>query len=302
MLKDSKYRGIFGIPATPFNEDESLDLYSLEKVLDFTLNNGCHGIVMPVMASEYQSLTDEEKKVIFKTTAKIVDNKLPTVAGVTGVSDIHSIELAKYAEDVGFDSVITMPPHSMPPSASQVKEFFSKINDSINIPVWIQNHPKGYPLSAEQLIELCNSFENISLIKEETAYSGQMITNLIRGDLEKNIKSIMGGMGCMHLISEYNRGATGNMPASHYGDILSKIWNLLDSGYEKQAIEMHNRMIPLINFEMIYGAPAFKEILVKRKIIRYATTRSPGFRSFDEYDSRELEKLIKSIDDLFDWR
>ena len=57
-----------------------------------------------------------------------------------------------------------------------------------------------------------------------------------------------------------------------------------------------------INFEMIYGAPAFKEILVKRKIIRYATTRSPGFRSFDEYDSRELEKLIKSVDDLFDWR
>ena len=300
MLKDSKYRGIFGIPATPFNEDESLDLYSLEKVLDFTLNNGCHGIVMPVMASEYQSLTDEEKKIIFKTTAKIVDNKLPTVAGVTGVSDVHSIELAKYAEDIGFDSVITMPPHSMPPSQYQVKKFFSKINDSINIPIWIQNHPKGHPLSADQLIELCNSFENISLIKEETAYSGQMITNLIRGDLEKNIKSIMGGMGCMHLISEYARGATGNMPASHYGDILSKIWSLLDSGDEKQAIEIHNRMIPLINFEMIYGAPAFKEILVERKIIRSATTRSPGFRSFDKYDFTELKKLMKTIDDLFD--
>ena len=257
---------------------------------------------MPVMASEYQSLTDKEKKVIFKTTTKIVNNKIPTVAGVTGVSDIHSIELAKYAEDVGFDSVITMPPHSMPPSTTQVNKFFSKINDSINIPVWIQNHPKGHPLSADQLIELCNSFENISLIKEETAYSGQMITNLIRGDLKKNIKSIMGGMGCMHLISEYSRGATGNMSASHYGDILSKIWNLLDSGEEKQAIEMHNRMIPLINFEMIYGAPAFKEILVERKIIRSATTRSPGFRSFDEYDFKELKKLMKTVEDLFDWR
>ena len=72
MLKDSKYRGIFGIPATPFNEDESLDLYSLEKVLDFTLNNGCHGIVMPVMASEYQSLTDEEKKSSSKPLQKLL--------------------------------------------------------------------------------------------------------------------------------------------------------------------------------------------------------------------------------------
>ena len=302
MSENSKYKGIFGIPATPFNDDETLDIYSLEKVLDFTLNNGCHGVVMPVMASEYQSLTDEEKRIIFKTTIKIIDNKIPTVAGVTGVSDTHSIELAKYAEDVGFDSVITMPPHSMQPSSSQLRDFFSKLDDAINIPIWIQNHPKGFPLSSDQLIDLCNSFENVSLIKEETAYAGQMITKLIDGDGEKNIKSIMGGMGCMHLIFEYKRGATGNMPASHYGDILSKIWNLLESGDEKEAIEIHNRMIPLINFEMIYGASAFKEILVARKIIKSSTTRSPGFRPFDGYDFSELQKLMKTIEDLFDWR
>jgi hypothetical protein len=52
---------------------------------------------------------------------------------------------------------------------------------------------------------------------------------------------------------------------------------------------------------MIYGAPAFKEILVERKIIRSATTRSPGFRSFDEHDFKELKKLLKTIEDLFDW-
>ncbi|MBT3994397.1 MAG: hypothetical protein HOF01_01205 [Chloroflexi bacterium] len=63
-----QYRGIYGIPATPFNEDETLDIRSLESVLDFSVENGCHGIVMPVMASEYQALTDTERKQVFDIT------------------------------------------------------------------------------------------------------------------------------------------------------------------------------------------------------------------------------------------
>ena len=78
-----EYRGIYGIPATPFNEDETLDLRSLESVLEFSVENGCHGIVMPVMASEYQALTDTERKMVFDATTKVVANRIPTVAGVS---------------------------------------------------------------------------------------------------------------------------------------------------------------------------------------------------------------------------
>jgi dihydrodipicolinate synthase/N-acetylneuraminate lyase len=67
-----QYRGIYGIPATPFNEDETLDVRSLESVLDFSVENGCHGIVMPVMASEYQTLTDTERRHIFDLTTKVI--------------------------------------------------------------------------------------------------------------------------------------------------------------------------------------------------------------------------------------
>ena len=52
-MNNKKFRGIFGIPVTPFNNDESIDYKSLEKVINFTVENGCNGIVMPVMASEY---------------------------------------------------------------------------------------------------------------------------------------------------------------------------------------------------------------------------------------------------------
>ena len=303
MTKNStiQYRGIYGIPATPFNEDETLDVRSLESVLNFSVENGCHGIVMPVMASEYQSLTDEERKTIFEITARVVDSRKPTVAGVTGVSNIHSIELARHAQELGFDSVIAMPPHSIKPSTEEVQTFFEQLSDALEIPIWIQNHSVGAPLTAIQLVELCQNIENVSYVKEETVFAGQLTTSLFKQDGDA-VKGVMGGMGCKFLIAEYNRGMCGNMPASHYGDIHSKIWNLLEQGDETSAREIHTRMAPLNNFESLYGIRAFKEILYRRGVIASPTTRSPGKNHLDKYDMHELDTLIASIDDLMTWK
>jgi dihydrodipicolinate synthase/N-acetylneuraminate lyase len=297
----TQYRGIYGIPATPFNEDDTLDIRSLESVLDFSVENGCHGIVMPVMASEYQSLTDEERRTVFDITTRIVDNRIPTVAGVTGVSNIHSIELAKYAQGVGFDSVIAMPPHSMAPSTQEVLTFFEQLSDALEIPIWIQNHSGGAPLSAAQLTELCENVDNVDYVKEETAFAGQLTTRLLEqaGD---SVKGVMGGMGCKFLVSEFNRGMCGNMPASHFGDIHSKIWNLLEEGDETGAREIHTRMAPLNNYESLYGMRAFKEVLYRRGVITSPTTRSPGKKNLDQFDLAEYDIILAGIDDLMTWK
>ena len=112
----------------------------------------------------------------------------------------------------------------------------------------------------------------------------------------------MGGAGCKYLIADYNRGMCGNMPASHYGDIHSKIWNLLEQSDEKGAREIHTRMAPLNNFESLYGTRAFKEILYRRGVITSPTVRSPGNKHLDKYDMHELNTLLASIDDLMTWK
>jgi len=297
-----QYRGIYGIPATPFNDDETLDVRSLKSVLEFSVDNGCHGIVMPVMASEYQALTDTERRQVFDITTKVVANRIPTVAGVSGISSIHSIELAKYAEGAGFDSIIAMPPFNISrPSTAEVLTFFEQLSDAVNIPIWIQNHSLGAPLSAVQLAELCENVENVSYVKEETVFAAQLTTALLdqAGD---SVKGVMGGLGCKFLISEYNRGMCGNMPASHFGDIHSKIWDLLEAGDEAAAREIHTRMAPLNNFESLYGMRAFKEVLYRRGVISSPTTRTPGKQELDRFDLAEYDALLASIDDLLIWK
>ena len=59
-------RGVYSIPVTPFHEDGKLDIESLRKCIEFCLEKGAHGIVMPVNASEVSTLTDEERIKVIK--------------------------------------------------------------------------------------------------------------------------------------------------------------------------------------------------------------------------------------------
>jgi 4-hydroxy-tetrahydrodipicolinate synthase len=296
-----QYRGIFGIPPTPFSEDESLDRKSLESLLHFTVESGCHGVVMPVMASEYNTLTDTERKAVIETAVRVVNRRIPVVAGVTGVGNHHSIELAKFAEGAGADAVIAMPPHSRPPSYDEVRRYYELLGKAIRIPIFIQNHNLGARLNAEQLAGLCREVSNVDYVKEETTYPGQVGSKLIElaGDA---CKGVMGGSSGRFLLMEYARGFCGNMPASHFGDPVSRIWNLLDGGKHKEAGELYRRMLPLIVFEGIYGVEAFKAVLVKRGVISSATVRSPGHHAMDRQDDAELDRMLAEVSDLLTWR
>jgi len=301
LTKATQYRGIFGIPATPFKDDETLDRKSLESVLHFTVESGCHGVVMPVMASEFSTLTDTERRMVIEATIRVVNHRIPVVAGVSGIGNAHSIELARYAEGAGAEAVIAMPPHGRPPSYDEVRRFYELLGAAIKIPIFIQNHNQGARLNAEQLAGLCRDVANVDYVKEETTYAAQVGSKLLEL-APAHCRGVMGGGSGRYILMEYARGFCGNMPASHFGDPMSKLWNLLESGKAAEAGELYRRMLPLIVFEGIYGIEAFKAVLVKRGIIASATVRSPGRHSMDPQDMAELVRLLAEVGDLLTWR
>ena len=54
-------RGIFPVIPTLFHDDDSLDLESQRKVIQFAIQSGAHGVVFPGVASEYNFLSQEER-------------------------------------------------------------------------------------------------------------------------------------------------------------------------------------------------------------------------------------------------
>ena len=57
-------------------------------------------------------------------------------------------------------------------------------------------------------------------------------------------------------------------------------------------------LLPLINYERMYGIAVYKETLLRRGIIATNLSRAPG-AVLDEDDRRELDVILKDVEELF---
>lgn len=120
------WRGIFPVLATPFNEDQGLDLTSLRRQVDYCIERGSGGLVAPVMVGEFFTLSDRERVEIYRTCAEAAAGAVPVVAGISATSASHAAELARAAEDVGADAVIAMPPYAQNVGPDGVLAYFGR--------------------------------------------------------------------------------------------------------------------------------------------------------------------------------
>ena len=109
----------------------------------------------------------------------------------------------------------------------------------------------------------------------------------------------MGGMAGRYLFNEVRRGACGTMPACEVTDVDVQIWNAIEAGDFARARQLHNRLIPLLNIEAMYGAAIYKEVLKRRGVIAHSTMRGPGVVELDAFDQQELDAILDDVSELF---
>lgn len=300
----TQFRGIFGILTASYKEDMSLDEKSVRRQVDFCVKAGSHGIVVPVNASEFVVLSDEERKDIIRFAVEQAAGRVPVIAGITTQSTYQSVEFADYAGKIGADGLIAMPPYSARATDDEIVEFYKRIGEAGRLPVFIQNYipPVGTAMPPSLCIRIIKEAGYVRFVKEETQYSSQVITEIARlaGELpEGRYLGTMGGKAGRYLIDEYHRGACGNMPACDIVDIDAKIWNLLEDGKEAEAEALYNRAIPLMNMEYMYGYVLYKAVLKRRGIIDCDAVRVPGGKRLDASDYAELNRILKELEPYY---
>ncbi|TVY07507.1 dihydrodipicolinate synthase family protein [Paenibacillus cremeus] len=294
-------RGIYAIPPTPFKDNGELDEQGLRSIIQFCLNAGAHGIVTPVNASEFISLTDDERKQVVRIAVDTVSGQIPVVAGVAGTCEEHAVYHAHHAREAGADSLIAMPPYVKKATPDEIVHYYQALDrEAQGLPVWIQNNmpPVGTPMSPQLLARIVKSTESVHYVKEECWPAGHYMTELLElaGD---TVKGIQGGMAGRYLLDEYARGACGSMPACEICDVHVRLWELLEAGDQRGARDVFNRMLPLLNLEFMYGVAVYKEVLVRRGIISSAYMRNAGHFPLDDYDRKELSAILEDLQPLF---
>ena len=295
----SSWRGIMPIVLTPFTRSGALDETSLRKSVGFCIDAGAAGLVGPANASEFTTLSDDERRRWLEIVVAEAGGQVPVIASVTCGHAAPAAELSRRAQEIGVGGVMSMPPHILHPDAEGCYQYYAALAAAAGVPICVQNFngPVGTPMAPDLLARLCRELPGVDYIKEETVPEPRRISVALEA-AGSACKGVLGGQGGIYLLDEHRRGVAGNMPGCHTTDVLVDIWNRLESGEEADARGLFNRLLPLMMLERLYGVAVYKEVLYRRGFIDTTVRRAPG-GELDEWDRAELDTILSEVESLY---
>lgn len=291
-------RGSGAIPMTPFTEDDKIDVPVLEKEIEFIVECGVGSICTPLMVSEFVSLSEEERRLMIRIPAEVNAGRTVLLANVAAVDTRTAIGYAIYAEKLGADGVIAMPPYVGRLDREGVLRYYGEIARAVSLPVMIQNHSEA-PLTSPQVVELCARYGNISWVKQEIAPGPASIADLmsVRTD---NIEGVMSGFGGLYSPLDFSLGATATIHACEICDLVQYEWDLLFAGKEEEARVYHGLIRPVLELESLLGMAFAKEIMIRRGIFKNRILRNQG-TDLQPYALEEIGKVWKRLEPMLIW-
>jgi 4-hydroxy-tetrahydrodipicolinate synthase len=290
-----RWRGIFAIPVTPFHPDQTLDLDGLRSQVDFCLAAGTHGVVYPGVVSEFFVLSDDERRRALEAIVEQVDGRVPVIAGVSAPSGTLAAGFARHAKETGASGLMAMAPyiqHLFSPSIDDLIAFFQAIERTADVPLILQNARMGHPIPPNRLDRVLDAAPRIRYIKEEVAPSTHQLSRVVE-QVGDRLDGVFAGIGGVYMLNELDRGAAGSMPAPPLVDFLVAAYERYADG-DPAAAEILLPLTPLFTLELLYNLGLIKELLVRRRIIRHAVTRTP-IPQLDAVDQRDVERMLRRL-------
>lgn len=136
----SPLTGVYPILATPFHDDERLDLDSLERTIRFMKSIGVDGITVLGVLGESNRLTDREREQVVRAAVAAAGG-MPVIVGASHPGTRATIELAGMAAKSGASAVMVAPSHEPVPSDERLLEYYERIGKALSLPLVVQDHP-----------------------------------------------------------------------------------------------------------------------------------------------------------------
>ena len=294
-------RGSIAIPMTPFDENGRIDVSVLEEEIEFCVESGTTGICVPIMVSEFETLSEEERKLMVRVSVEVSNGRVPIIANCAANNIPLAIEYAEYFEKIGADAVMAMPPYLMKADFKTIYNYYKAISNAVSTPIMLQNSSNdNVAISDEQVVKICEEIDRINWIKEEKPPSPESVSNLV-SKRSPSIRGVFSGLGGLYLFTERERGAKGIIVACQFCDVLQKIWNLMDEGAETEAVELWERLLPAIVLERLFEQTFMKEIMIRRGIFKNRNNRL-STKPLSKSDMAEIDRVWERIEPILVWR
>ncbi len=165
-----KVQGMFTSMVTPFKKDNlKVDFDALMDLIGFISDHGCEGIIPLGAYGEFNALTITEKKQILVTSMEARGDMM-VIPNVGSDNFEETLDFAHYAQGIGVDALLILPPYFYKDiEVEGLANYYKKILDTIDIPVFLYNIPKytGIEIS-DRLIDILMETGKVSGLKDST--------------------------------------------------------------------------------------------------------------------------------------
>ncbi len=290
-----RFSGVHWMLATPFTEDEELDLASIGNLMEKARQSGCEGVVALGVTGEAARLTDAERRAV--ATEVIANaNGLPVTLGTTAASASASAAYSREAQELGAAAVMVSAPPLGKPNPDALFTHYRRVAAAVDLPIVVQDYPQtsGVHMAPAFIARLFEEIDNVRYLKLEDPPTPTKITAI--RSLTGDDLAIFGGLGGMYLLDELARGSAGAMTGFAYPEALVSIYRPMAEGDRKRAEEVFYRYLPLLLFEFQegIGVAIRKYALQQRGLIACPQVRHPGPQITEE-TRREFHQLVEAV-------
>ena len=162
----SIFKGAATALVTPF-KNGVIDLEKYGELIEWQISENIDALVVAGTTGEASTMNDIEHKALMKYAVDKINKRVPVILG-TGSNDTkHSLELSRYAQDIGADALLLVTPYYNKTTQLGVIKHYTYIADRVDIPIIMYNVPArtGFNISVNSVVEL-SKHQNIKGLKE----------------------------------------------------------------------------------------------------------------------------------------
>jgi len=277
---------------TPFDSKGNIDFGKTTQLINYLLNNGTESLVVAGTTGESPTLSSEEKVALFRHVVKVVDGRVPVIAGTGNNNTYASIELTKKAQEAGVDAIMLVAPYYNKPNQEGLYHHFKTIAESTNLPIMLYNIPgrSVINMSVDTVIKL-SKIPNIVAIKEASG-SLEAMTEIIANTAEDFVL-YSGDDGIT--LPALSIGAKGVVSVSSHviGNEMQQMVKAFLEGNVTEATRQHQKLLPIMRGLFAAPNPVPVKTALQIKGLDVGSVRLP-LVPLSEQERVQITKLLSN--------
>lgn len=120
-------KGVIVPPITPFDGRGQISIGSIERLVDFLVERGIHGLFPGGTTGEGPLLTIPERRTLAEAFVEAANGRIPVIVHTGAINIVDTLELTRHAKAVGAQAAAIIPPYFYRHSDEALLRHFERI-------------------------------------------------------------------------------------------------------------------------------------------------------------------------------